>query len=121
MQRGDFPLSLHRHPARQLLAHVVTLLNRRAGRERTTRFIKVRAHRGEPLNELADSLAAAVAVGFSTLYSSGSGPGGMKETWVEWDARVREDLVQQAAEQYVTLLEWRTIFFVLSVVVQRGK
>jgi ribonuclease HI len=26
-----------------------------------TRFMKVRAHRGEPLNELADSLAAAAA------------------------------------------------------------
>ena len=23
----------------------------------------------------------------------------LKETWVEWDARVREDFVQQAAEQ----------------------
>jgi hypothetical protein len=35
--------------------------NRRSGMERTTRFIKVRAHRGEPLNELADSQAAAAA------------------------------------------------------------
>ena len=26
----------------------------------------------------------------------------MKQTWVEWDARVREDLVQRAAEQCVT-------------------
>jgi hypothetical protein len=31
MQRGDFPLSLHRHPVRQLLLHVVRQLNRRAG------------------------------------------------------------------------------------------
>jgi hypothetical protein len=36
----------------------------------------------------------------------------VKETWVEWDAQVREDLVQQAAEQYVTLLEWRNILFI---------
>jgi hypothetical protein len=27
----------------------------------------------------------------------------MKQTWVEWDTRVREDLVQRAAEQCVTL------------------
>jgi hypothetical protein len=51
MQRRDFPLSLHRHPARQLLVHVVKIANRRAEAGHTTRFIKVRAHRGEPLNE----------------------------------------------------------------------
>jgi hypothetical protein len=39
MQRGDFPLSLHRHPARQLLLHVVKLLHRHGEREHTTRFI----------------------------------------------------------------------------------
>ena len=61
MQRGDFPLSLYRHSVRHLLLHVVTLLNRRAAAGRITRFIKVRAHRGEPLNEAADVLAAAAA------------------------------------------------------------
>ncbi len=55
MQRGGFPLSLYRHSVRHLLLHVVTLLNRRAATGRITRFIKVRAHRGEPLNEAADS------------------------------------------------------------------
>ena len=54
MQRVDFPLSLHRHPVRQLLVHVVKLINRRSETGRATRFIKVRANRGEPLNELAD-------------------------------------------------------------------
>ena len=59
MQRGDFrvPLSLHRHPVRQLLVHVVRLVNRRAETGVATRFIKVRAHRGEPLDEMADLLA----------------------------------------------------------------
>ncbi len=61
MQRGNFPLSLHRHLVRQLLLHVVRQLNRRAGTGCITRFIKVRAHRGEPLNELADLLAAEAA------------------------------------------------------------
>ena len=107
MQRGDFPLSLHRHPARQLLVHVVKLLNRRAGMGRTTRFIKVRAHRGEPLNELADSLAAAAAESDpARSIALDQDPEAvyflLKETWVEWDARVREDLVQRAAEQCVT-------------------
>ena len=49
MQRKDFPLELYRHPVRQLLVHVVRLLNHRAEVGRTTRFIKVRAHRGEPV------------------------------------------------------------------------
>ncbi len=52
MQRGDFPLPLHWHPVCQLLVHVVKLINRRAESGRTTCFIKVRAHRGVPLNEL---------------------------------------------------------------------
>jgi hypothetical protein len=41
-------LELYRHPVRQLLLHVVRLLNQRAEAGRTARFIKVRAHRGEP-------------------------------------------------------------------------
>jgi hypothetical protein len=59
MQRGDFPLSLHRHTAQQLLVHVVKLLKTRAGTGHTARFIKVCALSREKLNELADLLAAA--------------------------------------------------------------
>jgi ribonuclease HI len=106
MQRGDFPLPLHRHPVRQLLVHVVKLINRRAETGRATRFIKVRAHRGEPLNELADALASEAAESDpvrsialdqdpEAVYFN------LKGTWVEWDTRVREDLVQRAAGQYV--------------------
>ena len=69
-------------------------------------MIKVRAHRAEPLNELADSLASEAAE------SDDSRPVVLdldpeavhflhKTKWVEWDARVREDLVQRAATQYV--------------------
>jgi hypothetical protein len=63
----------------------------------------VRAHKGEPLNEAADALAAAAAD------SDPGRPVAMdlapeavhfmyREAWIEWDAKVREDLVQRAAE-----------------------
>ena len=107
MQRKDFPLSLYRHPVRQLLVHVVRLLNQRAEAGRTTRFIKVRAHRGEPLNEAADAMASeAGEFDPSRAAALDQDPEAvyflMKQTWVEWDARVREDLVQRAAEQCVS-------------------
>ena len=107
MQRKDLPLSLYRHSVRQLLLHVVKLINKRAEAGRSTRLIKVRAHRGEPLNETADAMAAAAAesdparsvamdLDPEAVYFS------YKEAWVEWDARVREELVQRAAERCVT-------------------
>ena len=43
-------------PMQHLLLHVV-----RAAEGHITRFIKVQEHRGEPLNEAADALAAAAA------------------------------------------------------------
>jgi hypothetical protein len=99
MQRGDFPLSLHGHAARQLLVQVVKLTNRRGEAGLITRFIKVRAHRGEPLNELADLLAGEAAK--SNPARSIALDQDLEEvhfclmgTWVEWDTRVREDLVQ---------------------------
>ena len=107
MQRRDLPLSLHRHSVRQLLLHVVKLINKRAEAGRSTRFIKVRAHRGEPLNEVADALAAAAAESDpARSVAMDLDPEAVyflyKEAWVEWDARVREDLVQRAAERCVT-------------------
>ena len=107
MQRGDFPLSLHRHPVRQLLVHVVKLINRRAETGRATRFIKVRAHRGEPLNERADWLAGEAAESDpARSVALDQDPEAvhfcLRETWVEWDTRVRDDLVQRTAEQCVT-------------------
>ncbi len=86
-----------------MLQHVVKLLNRRAAAGHITRFIKVREHRGEPLNEAADALAAAVAD------SDPGSPVAMdldpeaehfmyREAWVEWVAKVRDDFVQRAAE-----------------------
>jgi hypothetical protein len=111
MQRKDFPLELYRHPVGQLLLHVVRLLNQRVEAGRATRFIarKVCAHRGEPLNdsEAADAMAAeAGECDPARSVALDQDPEAvyflMKQAWVEWDARVREDLVQQAAEQCVT-------------------
>ena len=55
MQRRDFPLWLYRHTARQLLVCAANLINRRRANGVMTRFIKVKAHSGEPLNEAADA------------------------------------------------------------------
>ena len=109
MQRKDFPLQLYRHPVRQLLLHVVRLINKRTESGRATRFIKVRAHRGEPLNEKADALAAEAAESDPARpLAMDQDPEAVyflhKDTWVEWDARVREDLVQRAAKRCVARL-----------------
>jgi len=106
-QRRDFPLWLHRHPVRHLLKHVVNLVNARAASGSVTRFVKVRAHRGEPLNEAADALAAAAAesdptrsltldLDADTIYFSFRG------MWAEFDPRIREELIQRAAQQRVS-------------------
>jgi hypothetical protein len=57
LQRKDFPLHLYCHSVQQLLSHVVQLFNQHATAGGITRLVKVRAHRGEPLNEAADALA----------------------------------------------------------------
>jgi ribonuclease HI len=106
-QRRDFPLWLHRHSVRHLLKHVVNLLNARSASGSVTRFIKVRAHRGEPLNEAADALAAAAAesdpsrslaleLDADAIYYSFRG------MWVEYDSRIREVLTQRAAKLCVS-------------------
>jgi ribonuclease HI len=61
LQRKDFPLWVRGHTARQLLMHVVKLVNNRAAAGSVTRFMKVKVHRAEPLNETADALASAAA------------------------------------------------------------
>jgi hypothetical protein len=104
MQRKDLPLWLYRHTARQLLQHTAQLINRRAGLGRTTRFIKVKAHSGEPLNEAANALAAAAAeTDPAREVELDLDPRAVnflfKGKWLEWDTSLREDLTQKAAEQ----------------------
>jgi len=61
LRRADFPLSLHLNACRQLITHVVRLLNRQYAAGVVTRLVKVKSHFGEPLNEAADALASAAA------------------------------------------------------------
>jgi hypothetical protein len=49
MQRKDLSLWLYRHTVHRLLQHTAQLVNIRAEIRRTTRFIKVKAHSGDPL------------------------------------------------------------------------
>ena len=62
LQRRDFPEWLHSHPEKVLLESIVVRLNERARRKVPTRFIKVPAHQGHPLNELADASVSRAAV-----------------------------------------------------------
>lgn len=110
LRRADFPLSLHQNACRQLLTHVVNLLNQRHAAGVTTRFIKVKAHCGEPLNEAADALASAAA-------EADDGPMAgdlhlepdavhfyIHDCPVEWDTRVRNHLASLAAGQAAATL-----------------
>ena len=107
LQRRDFPLWLYRHPLRQLLVHTVRLINARAEAGSVTRFIKVKSHRGEPLNEAADTLAAAAAeldpsrplnLDPEAVYLALNG------FQVEWDPQLRNQLVQVAATRGLALI-----------------
>jgi hypothetical protein len=107
MQRRDFPLWLHRHPERQLLIFVAGLINGRAASDVITRFVKVKSHRAEPLNEAADTLASDAAeldpsrpldLDPEAVYFY------LKGVPVEWDARLREHLTQVAASQSMALI-----------------
>ena len=102
LQRTDFPLSLYRHPVRQLLMYVARLINERAAANAVTRFWKVKSHRAEPLNEAADALADA-AVELDPSRPLDLDPEAVhfiyKETLVEWDSKLRDHLIQVAASR----------------------
>jgi hypothetical protein len=70
---------------------------------RTTRFIKVKAHSGELLNEAADALAATAAeTDPARDVELDLDPEAVhflfKGKWVEWDLSLREDLTYSDAE-----------------------
>ena len=107
LQRRDFPLWLYRHPERQLLIYVASLVNKRAASNVITRFVKVKAHRSEPLNEAADALASDAAeldpsrpldLDPEAVYFY------FKDSPIEWDARLREHLTQVAASLSMALI-----------------
>lgn len=106
LQRTDFPLWLHGHPMRQIARQLVHLVNQRAEQGSMTRFIKVKAHAGEPLNEAADTLASQAAetdnarvtvVDPERIYFYSRG------TLVEWSSRLRNQLTQTVASRYQAL------------------
>jgi len=102
LQRRDFPLSLYRHPVRQLLCYIVRLLNQRAAAGSTSRFIKVKSHRAEPLNTAADALAFAAAE-LDPARPVDLDPEAVyfyyKDTPVQWDVRLKAHLGQLAASR----------------------
>ena len=57
MKRSDFCKDLHRHPQIQLINELVRALNQRSRAGASSLFVKIRAHKGEPLNEAADEAA----------------------------------------------------------------
>ena len=105
LRRADFPLSLHRNACRQLLSHVVQLLNQRHAAGAATRFVKVKSHSGEPLNEAADALASAAAeADDSPLSSALHLDPDTVHFYVNgapavWGAAVRNCLIQRAADR----------------------
>ena len=93
LRRADFPLSLHHNACRQLLTHIVNLLNQRCVAGVVTRFVKVKAHCGEPLNEAADALASAAAEGVDSpmageLHLEPDAVHFYVDCPVEWDTQV---------------------------------
>jgi hypothetical protein len=103
MQRADFPLWLYRHPARQLLVHIASLINQRAADGVATRLVKVKAHAGDPLNDAADTLASDAAE-LDPSQSQEVDPEGVhfgyRGSLVPWNSRLSRELTQLAAAQW---------------------
>ena len=105
MHRKDLLLWLYPHTARQLRQHITQLINRRAEVGSATRFTKVKAR--EPPNEAVDALAVAAAETDPAREAElDLDPEAVhllfKGKWVEWNASLRDDLAQKAAEQCVS-------------------
>ena len=104
LQRADFPLSLHRNACRQLFTHVVQLLNQRYDASIVTRFVKIKSHCCESLNEAADALASAAAEADGSQLSSAlhldpdSVHFYIRGAPAVWGAVVKNTLIQVAAD-----------------------
>jgi ribonuclease HI len=105
MQREDFPLWLYGHPARQLpgLVHIARLINQRAADGVATRLVQVKAHAGDPLNEVADTLTSDAAE-VDPSQSQDVDPEGVhfgyRGALVPWNSRLRRELTQVAAAKW---------------------
>ena len=63
-----------------------------------TRFVNVKAHQGEPLNEAADSTAAELDPCRPLSLDAGAVYYYHRDAPVEWDSQLRDHLVQVAAD-----------------------
>ncbi len=101
MQRGDFPIFLHRRAERRLLENAVRALNYRAAAGAHTHLVKVTAHAGDPLNTVADFLAGR-AIGQDpslTNLDSDTVYFYLHGRAVVWGSKLREHLCVVAAEK----------------------
>ena len=103
LQRRDF----YRHPMRQLATYVTNLINKRTAASVTTRLIKVKFHRGEPLNEAADA-SASEAAELDPSRPLDLDPEAVyfycKGVPMEWDTKLRDSLTHVAAAQDAGLI-----------------
>ena len=87
-----------------LLESLVVRLNERARRKVPTRFVKVPAHQGHPLNELADAAARAAVDGDEEAAAVSHADSRavrfvFEQRLIEWGAGIRRSLTQVAATQ----------------------
>ena len=87
------------HPrANEPLKQTVSAINARATAGAATRFVNVKAHQGEPLNEAADSTAAELDPCRPLSLDAGAVYYYHRDAPVEWDSQLRDHLVQVAAD-----------------------
>ena len=88
-----------------LLESLVARLNERARKKVPTRFIKVPAHQGHPLNELEDAAASRAALDGDEEAAAVSHADSravrfvFEQRLIEWGAGIRRALTQVAATQ----------------------
>jgi ribonuclease HI len=110
MCRSDFCRDIRRHPQRDLLVRLVEALNKRSNAGSSTLLVKIRAHKGEPLNEAADEAADTAVdneVPQETLALDPARCYFVIDTslkTVAWDPRLRKSLADKLSRmQYVNL------------------
>ena len=103
LQREDFTVWIYHHPLRCIVEQLVRRLNARAALHCNTHFVKVKAHSGEPMNELADALASQAAE-LSDTYQLELNPEAVyfysQGTPMEWNTRLKRQLTQTAAARF---------------------
>ena len=113
MKRSDFRRDLQRHPQRLLMHELIAALNQRSRAGASSLFVKVRAHKGEPLNEAADE-AADEAAEYDPPDSVASDPGSCyfqtnDGHTTQWGPSLRRLLSNKLALQQLAVIQQRKI------------